>query len=92
MLGKIDEIIDNTVTIRLAIDISTQPSLINLHVVFEDGGKRKVVGQIVNCTLTIMTVNIVGESREGVLLAPDWGIIIGNSENLYDQSYHIWHV
>ena len=34
-------------------------------------------------------VNIVGESREGVLLAPDWGIIIGNSENLYDQSYQI---
>ncbi len=64
MLGKIDEIIDNTVTIRLAIDISTQPSLINLHVVFEDGGKRKVVGQIVNCTLTIMTVNIVGELNE----------------------------
>ncbi|MBQ8132204.1 MAG: DUF87 domain-containing protein [Bacilli bacterium] len=61
MLGKIDEIIDNTVTIKLAIDISTQPSLINLHVVFEDGGKKKVVGQIVNCTMTIMTVNIVGE-------------------------------
>lgn len=62
MLGRIDEIIDNTVTIKLAIDINEQPSLVNLHVVFEDdNNKKKVVGQIVNCTQTIMTVNIVGE-------------------------------
>ena len=33
MLGRIQEIIDNSVTIKLSIDINSQPSLINLHVV-----------------------------------------------------------
>ncbi len=62
MLGKIDEILDNTITIKLAIDINKQPNLINLHVIFDDEtNKKKIVGQIVNCTQTIMTVNIVGE-------------------------------
>ncbi len=66
MLGRIQEIIDNSVTIKLSIDINSQPSLINLHVVFDEGNnKRKVVGQIVNCTQSIMTVNIVGEIFEG---------------------------
>ena len=66
MLGRILEIIDNTVTIKLAIDINAQPSLVNLHVVFDDGdNKKKVVGQIVNCTLQVMTVNIVGEISDG---------------------------
>lgn len=70
MLGRIDEIIDNTVTIKLAIDINEQPSLVNLHVVFEDdNNKKKVVGQIVNCTQTIMSVNIVGEI-DGDLFVP----------------------
>ncbi len=62
MLGRILEIIDNTVKVKLSIDINAQPSLVNLHVVFDDGpDKKKVVGQIVNCTLTEMNVNIVGE-------------------------------
>ena len=37
MLGKIEEIIDNSVTIKLDIDITKQPNLVNLHVIFEDG-------------------------------------------------------
>ena len=62
MLGRILEIIDNTITIKLAIDINAQPSLVNLHVVFDDGdNKKKVVAQVVNCTQTVMTCNIVGE-------------------------------
>ena len=47
MLGKIDEIIDNSVIIKLDIDISEQPNLVNLHVVFEDEGKTKVVAEVV---------------------------------------------
>ena len=67
MLGRISEIIDNTVTIKLAIDISSQPSLVNLHVVFDEGeDKKKVVGQVVNCSMTAMTVDIVGEINDGV--------------------------
>ena len=62
MLGRILEIIDNTITIKLAIDINAQPSLVNLHVVFDDAdNKKKVVAHVVNCTQTVMTCNIVGE-------------------------------
>ncbi len=66
MLGKISEIIDNTVTVKLSIDINSQPNLVNLHVVFDDGSNRKVIGQIVNCNQTMMHVNIVGEINNGV--------------------------
>ena len=31
MLGKIEEIIDNTIVIKLDIDITKQPNLVNLH-------------------------------------------------------------
>ena len=41
MIGKIEEIIDNSVTIKLDIDINEQPNLVNLHVVFEDGSGKK---------------------------------------------------
>ena len=45
MIGKIEEIIDNSVTIKLDIDINEQPNLVNLHVVFEDGSGKKVVAE-----------------------------------------------
>ncbi len=65
MLGKIEEIIDNSVTIKLDINIAEQPNLVNLHVVFEDGGKVKVVGEVANVNKEKMIVNIVGEIRDG---------------------------
>ena len=37
MLGNIMEIIDNNGIIKLTIDITNQPNLVSLHVVFEDG-------------------------------------------------------
>ncbi len=61
MLGTIKEIIDNTVIIKLSIDINEQPNLINIHVVFDDGSHRKVVGEIANVNQHEMVVNIVGE-------------------------------
>ena len=60
MLGSILEIKDDKVLIKLAIDINKQPNLVNLHVVFEDRGKR-VVGEIENISLDVMSVNVVGE-------------------------------
>ena len=66
MLGKIQEIIDNDVIIKLDIDINQQPNLINLHIVFEDGTDRKVVAEIVNTNQTIMTATIVGEIKNNV--------------------------
>lgn len=60
MLGSILEIKDDKVLIKLAIDINKQPNLVNLHVIFEDRGKR-VVGEIENISLDVMSVNVVGE-------------------------------
>lgn len=60
MLGKIIEIKDNYVTVKLAIDINKQPNLTNLHVVFENGNK-KIVGEILNVNQVTMLIAIVGE-------------------------------
>ncbi len=60
MLGKIITINKNIVTIALAIDISSQASLMNLHVVFEDGAK-KLVGEIVKVDKDYFEISILGE-------------------------------
>ena len=65
MLGSIQEIIDNSVTIKLDIDINEQPNLVNLHVIFDDGSGRKVVAEIANVNQTQMIANIVGEISDG---------------------------
>ncbi len=67
MLGTIKEIIDNTVTIDLTIDLTKQTNLLNLHVIFEDG-ETKIVGEIVNSTKTTLKINIVGEIKGNVFL------------------------
>ncbi len=67
MLGKIIEIIDNQVFIKLDIDINNQTNLINLHVVFEDE-ENKIVGEIVNIGQDKMIVNIVGELKDNKFL------------------------
>ncbi len=67
MLGRIIEIIDNQVFIKLDIDINNQTNLINLHVIFEDDIK-KIVGEIVNVGQDKMTVNIVGELKDNKFL------------------------
>lgn len=64
MLGTILEIIDNSVIVKLGIDINNQPNLVGLHVVFDDQ-KKQVVGEIVNVNQTQMTINIVGEMKDG---------------------------
>ncbi len=61
MLGKIEEIIDNNVIIKLSININEQPNLVNLHVVFEDGTDRRVIAEIANVNQEKMIATIVGE-------------------------------
>lgn len=61
MIGRIEEIIDNSVKIKLDIDITSQPNLVNLHVIFEDDSGKKVVAEVANTNKTHMTANIVGE-------------------------------
>lgn len=64
MLGKILEINDNTVIIKLDIDINQQPNLIKLHVVFENGNE-KIIGEVASVTQSEMTANIVGSISNG---------------------------
>ena len=45
MIGKIIEINNNTAIIELTIDITKQPNLVGLHIVFEDN-QKKIVGEI----------------------------------------------
>ena len=60
MLGKIIEIKDEKVKVKMDIDIKVQPSLSNLHVVFEEEGK-KVVGEITSIDETYLYIAIIGE-------------------------------
>lgn len=66
MLGRIEEIIDNSVIINLSININEQPNLVNLHVIFEDGSAKKVVAEIANVNQTKMIVNVVGEINNNI--------------------------
>ena len=66
MLGRIEEIIDNSVIINLSININEQPNLVNLHVIFEDGSAKKVVAEIDNVNQTKMIVNVVGEINNNI--------------------------
>ena len=66
MLGKIEEIVDNQVTIKLDIDISEQPSLINLHIVFDNDDTKKIVAEVSNVNQEYMFANIVGEINNGL--------------------------
>lgn len=63
MLGSILEIIENSVIVKLSIDITRQPNLVGIHVVFEDG-QKKVVGEIESANKNTLKVNIVGEFTE----------------------------
>ena len=65
MLGTIEEIIDNSVIIKLSININEQPNLVNLHVIFEDDTDRKVVAEVANVNQTKMVANVVGEINDG---------------------------
>ena len=59
MLGKILDIENSLVKIKLDIDLSKQANLINIHVVFEE--KYKIVGEIIKLDKEYGTIKIVGE-------------------------------
>lgn len=67
MLGRIIEIVENQIIIKLDIDINNQTNLINLHVILEDDLK-KIVGEIVNVNQEKMAINIVGEIKDNKFL------------------------
>ena len=65
MIGKIEEIVNSTVTINLDIDITEQPNLVGLHIVFDDESGRLIIAEIANVNKKVMIANIVGEITDG---------------------------
>ena len=47
MIGNIIGIEENEVLVKLSIDISKSESLINLHVIMDDG-KRQIIGEVID--------------------------------------------
>ena len=77
MLGNIVGIEEETVLLKLSIDLTTFQSLINMHVVMEDSGKM-LVGEIIDIKNGIAYINLVGEivNNEfvfGVIKKPSFG-------------------
>ena len=64
MLGKIIGIEENTVLVKVEIDLSKFQSLINLYVIMEEDGKR-IVGEITNIKENIAYINLLGEYIDG---------------------------
>ena len=60
MIGRIIDIYDNIVMVKLEIDISKQTNLVNVHVIFEDGD-QKIVGEIRSVSLDKAKIAVVGE-------------------------------
>ena len=60
MLGKIVGIQENTVFLKLNVNLSEMQSIINLYVLLEDK-ERKLIGEIVDIKTDIANINLVGE-------------------------------
>jgi len=80
MLGNVIGIEENSVLIKLAIDISKFENLINIHVVMDDD-KRKIVGEIIDIKDGIAYVNLLGEIINnkfvfGVMVKPSFSSVV----------------
>lgn len=80
MLGTIIGIQENTVLVKLNIELDKIQNLINLHVVFEEGDK-KCVGEIVDIKDGIAYVILLGELNGeqfvfGVIMKPSFGSFV----------------
>jgi len=67
MLGKIERINDNKIYVRLAIDVNTVQSLINLYVLMQDSS-ASYIGEIINIEDGCALVNLVGEYKDNHLI------------------------
>ena len=59
MLGKIFEIIGDTLSVKLEANVYELDNLIGKNVIFDEG-TRKIVGEIENINTTELTINIIG--------------------------------
>ena len=105
MLGNIIGIEENIVLIKINIDLNKYDSLVNLHVIMENGEKR-IVGEIFDIKDGIAYVNLLGEIVNnrfvfGVIRKPSFAstvkliskekipMIIGLDEYQEDKSLYI---
>ncbi len=77
MLGKIIGLENNIVLLKLNIDLEQYQSLINLHVIMEQG-EQKIIGEIVDIVDGVAKVNLLGEIINdnfvyGVIHKPSFG-------------------
>lgn len=80
MLGNIIGIEENSVLIKLAIDINQFENLINVHVIMDDD-KRKIVGEIIDIKDGIAYINLLGEIVNnkfifGVMVKPSFSSVV----------------
>ena len=76
MLGNIIGIEENTVLLKLNIELDKFENLINIHVIMEDE-KRKIIGEIVDIRSGIAYINLLGEIIDnkfvfGVIVKPSF--------------------
>ena len=60
MIGKIVDIYDNIVLVKLEIDITNQANLVNIHAIFENDD-QKIVGEIRQLSIETAKIAIIGE-------------------------------
>ena len=77
MLGTIIGIEDETVLLKISIDLTEFQNIINMHVVMEDSGKM-LVGEITSISNGIAHINLLGEIKEnefvfGIAKKPSFG-------------------
>ncbi len=66
-IGKIVNIEENIVTVKVDINILNYGNLMNIHTVFDDG-KRKLIGEILKVDIEYLKIAIVGELKDGIFI------------------------
>lgn len=79
-IGKIINIEENIVTVKIDVNVLNYGNLMNIHTVFDDG-KRKLIGEILKVDIEYLKIAIVGELKEqifipGISLKPSFSSII----------------
>ncbi len=79
-IGKIINIEENIVTVKIDVNVLNYGNLMNIHTVFDDG-KRKLIGEILKVDIEYLKIAIVGELKDkifipGISLKPSFSSII----------------
>lgn len=81
MLGKIQSIENNIINVKLNIDITKQPNIIGLHLIFEDS-QTKVVAEVISVKSNELSALLVGEIQNDANFYAGTGIKPSFSSNI----------